>query len=435
MKKETNIKKYIFLIVFGLTLFLLSRCERFSAAQTVEESNLDSWFVYHLQDEKDYDGDGMPDCNSTFIPINETFLEIRVKATQKGGYKWASVLCNVSGVYEVGKWEYNPATDTWSYTSLLNYGKLVDYGLPSDWCNETNNYGFIIFGSGSGDKRYRLNFTEGHKVIQIYTGKGSEIKEAMTSKYFNQLWDKHNDIASWVDNQTKEAYENGIELYWKDDNLTIIVEGSNVSVEYTTFYKNKNVSKLIAFRGIAWKFVCVNYSSIFDPTFPIKNLIICPNQNLTEIMKTISREEMKSDIRIAKDIAIDSFSLVYLLGNNKTGDLVEYESKSTPSIDFRYNITRINPSNIFSFSNISITVNFKVNFAEDIKCIKFPLSTYANLTLNVTMPSPIVSYTLGRFPEIIIENYTIGNSLIAKIRPYPFNGIKNMEEQMGEVCW
>jgi len=62
------------------------------------------------------------------------------------------------------------------------YGNLSDYsiGISVPWCNETGNMGFLLYGAGSGDKQYRLNFTQGEKTLRIYTGSNSEIIEAQS---------------------------------------------------------------------------------------------------------------------------------------------------------------------------------------------------------------------------------------------------------------
>ncbi len=65
--------------------------------------------------------------------------------------------------------------------------------------------------------------------------------------------------------------------------------------------------------------------------------------------------------------------------------------------------------------------------------MKFSIPRYTNISLNVTMLNPVVNYTLGR-PEFIIENYTLDNSLIAKIKPYPCCDIKNISLQTAEIC-
>jgi hypothetical protein len=422
MKQESNdIKKYIFLVAFGLTLFLLSRYGRFSVAQSQQTYNTTEWFVYHLQDEKDYDKDGMPDCNSTFMPINETFLEIEVRATQKGGYKWASALCNISGVKEVGKWEYNPATDTWTYTGFLNYGKLTDYGLPSDWCNETNNYGFVIFGSGSGDKKYRLNFTEGHKVIQIYTGKGSEIKEAMTSKYILKVYDYLN----WAKNKIEEAYFNGNEFWAQDLDLNIEMTNNGVNVKVSIASQNENVSKILSYLIFMHNFTCFTYSNTVKKMY-------CPENktNITAIARSFALEELST----GKKVVNFTYSLPYLLVDGNSGTLDYYsEGILIPSEEEIYQKLRKSGE---GFSSLNQTGFFNVSFtlAGTSHCIEFPIPRYSNVTLNVTMLTTPVNWTLGNYSEIVEYNYTQGNSLLAKIRVYPCCNIQNMTLQEAKVC-
>jgi hypothetical protein len=49
------------------------------------------------------------------------------------------------------------------------------------------------------------------------------------------------------------------------------------------------------------------------------------------------------------------------------------------------------------------------------------------------MLNTISNYTFGR-QEFIIENYSSGNSVIAKIKPYPCCGIIVDTLQTAEVC-
>ena len=184
-------RTFIFLVVW-LALLILSFFSNFKIDTVKAQSNADlggfstfEWNGFNItivssweliQNETDYDGDGVPDVISTVTFFNDTLMEIYVDDTREtGAYKWACAVINITGFDKVGKWEYNPATDVWAYTGLLNYGYLPYYGLPYEWANETGGYGFIVFGAGSGDKWYRLNFTAGYKEFKIYTGKGSEI--------------------------------------------------------------------------------------------------------------------------------------------------------------------------------------------------------------------------------------------------------------------
>lgn len=133
-----------------------------------------------LTQESDYNGDGIPDVSTTFTQLNDTTIEILAHQTNndgKGGnaYKWSSAICNLSGINSL---RYLPEDAQGgfnnSYPISLNYGKLANYGMPSSWCNETGNNGFVLFGGGSGDKRYRLLLPSGQKKFKIFTGKGSE---------------------------------------------------------------------------------------------------------------------------------------------------------------------------------------------------------------------------------------------------------------------
>jgi len=204
MKLSKGINKSVFFLL-SLAMFSLyfSGFWKIAYAPTQVEGSSnspDSWFIFNLENETDNYGsgggqnnpDGIPDIITTITSMNDTFLEIFVNQTQsKGGYKWSCAICNVSGVQDIGKWEYNPATDVWTYTpNMIDlYGKLTNWGLNKTWCDETNNTGFVVFGSGSGDKRYRLNFTEGHKYIIFYTGSGSDKKEVVTSRKIQELVD------------------------------------------------------------------------------------------------------------------------------------------------------------------------------------------------------------------------------------------------------
>ena len=157
--------------------------------QKVGNSISYEWYVDLIQNEADGDGDGVPDIISSVNAINGSFLEIYVNDTRENEeeYKWKAGICNISGFNRIGKWEYNFETEIYTYTPCgtedcagsLRYVNLSEPGnLMAAWCNETGNMGFMLYGSGSGDKQYLLNFTEGEKTVKIYTGSNSEIMEA-----------------------------------------------------------------------------------------------------------------------------------------------------------------------------------------------------------------------------------------------------------------
>ena len=134
----------------------------------------DRWVFKKLTLEDDSNSDGVPDIFSTFTQLNETTIEIYVNdSIEKGSYKWASAICNISNSGTITKDEYNPATGVWSNTGSLNYGTL--WGLPSAWCYAQGGKGFSLYGSGSGDKHYRLHFPKGVKEFELFAGKGSEV--------------------------------------------------------------------------------------------------------------------------------------------------------------------------------------------------------------------------------------------------------------------
>lgn len=105
--------------------------------------------------------------------LNGTILEINLTNTNGGGYKFQSVICNITNVNEIEKFEYNPSTNIWTSTGNLQYSNL-QYTHHETWCSETNRYGFVLFSSGSKDKIFKLRFPEGEKEIILLTGSGSE---------------------------------------------------------------------------------------------------------------------------------------------------------------------------------------------------------------------------------------------------------------------
>lgn len=423
-------KRTIFFITFAISLFFLSY-QRGLIAQGYSEYTTNSWFVYYIQNETDYNEDGTPDVITTFTPMNDTFLEIYVNRTAGGGYKWVSALCNVTGIENVGKWEYNPATDWWSYTGPLNYDKLTNYGLPEDWCNETNNYGFVLFSASGKDIRYRLNFTEGHKVIQIYTGKGSDLKEAWTTKYYHEAKKTYDYWGSWIMNRTQESYESGVELYLHDWNLNIeMMENGEVKVMYNVTTANETVINIYSWHKAIHRFICFEY-----PEAGSVNTVRCPENrtSVQEFAEEFAGAESENLV-LDKKQGVYTYSLSYLLIDNQTGNLTFHEFTMNPSEKTCQEEGRKSPNNIFDFKEHDVNMEYNINFSYTgtSHCIKFPVPRYANLTLNVTMLSPIVNFTLPQ--DYVVYNYIQDNSLIAKIRPYPCCGIKNINLQSAEVC-
>jgi len=133
-----------------------------------------SWNFETIQDDNDIETD--------ITVINETVLELEVYAKYdlQGGYKWDMALCNISGVdYLKYMEEDSQGGFEYSYPEELDYIKLEYEGLPSSWCEETNNYGFVLFSSGSKQQLpsyFRLIFPEGEKSFKMFTGSGTEVK-------------------------------------------------------------------------------------------------------------------------------------------------------------------------------------------------------------------------------------------------------------------
>lgn len=113
--------------------------------------------------------------------INETVLEITVNAKHElnGNYKWDMAICNISGIKSL-KYMEEDAQGGFEYSDLedLNYIKLEYEGLPSNWCEETDGYGFVLFSSGSKNQlpeHFRIIFPEGEKEFKMFTGSGTEV--------------------------------------------------------------------------------------------------------------------------------------------------------------------------------------------------------------------------------------------------------------------
>ncbi len=122
-----------------------------------------------------------PDIFTEVEVINETVLKIIVdkKHELSGGYKWDMAICNISGFDSLQYLEKDSQGGfNYSYPEDLNYIKLEYEGLPSDWCNETDGYGFVLFSSGSSQQlpeHFRIIFPEGNKEFKMFTGSGTDV--------------------------------------------------------------------------------------------------------------------------------------------------------------------------------------------------------------------------------------------------------------------
>lgn len=119
--------------------------------------------------------------HTNFTQINDTVLEavIYARTSLPGGYRWSMALCNISHVPEVYyQNEDNQGGFNFSTWIEAQFGLLTDYGMPADWCLETNNTGFVLFSSGSRrqlPKTFRLLLPDDGVTFNIYAGDGSVI--------------------------------------------------------------------------------------------------------------------------------------------------------------------------------------------------------------------------------------------------------------------
>jgi hypothetical protein len=428
-------KKYIFLIFFGLTLFFLAKSEiiSFSTAQTQQTQNTD-WFVYLIQNESDWDGDGIPDLRTEITPFNESFLEMNIKVLNPN-LNFNFSVCNISGVNWVQIW-YNVTN-----ASAKTCQSICKSKCPCGWrylgnftpTQQCYNYSFA---SSIYEANVRLNFNSGYKYIQMRTGNGSEIKEAMTAKYFNQIVQDYRNWEEWIKNKTYQAYLNGEEVYFQDFNINISLEGNKTEVRILvnqTPLVNLNENASLFMLSIVFpKFVCFKYSHLNNVS------LACPENytNYNETFGLLAKEEINQTYQVP-EYATTSFSMLNLLVDNKTGNLTYYSLKKNFDENEMIKRIKINPLTAKNYyNNLTTELNFSVdyNLSGNSHCIKFLIPRYSNVTLNVTMPSVITNFTLGNYPEIIVYNYTNSNNLLAKIRVYPCCGIQNMTMQEAEVC-
>ena len=422
-------KKYIFLIFFGLTLFLLAKSEiiSFSTAQNQQTQNTD-WFVYLIQNESDWNGDGIPDLKTEIIPFNESFLEMNIKVLNPN-LKFNFSVCNISGVNWVQIW-YNVTN-----ASAKTCQSICKSKCPCGWqylgnftpTQQCYNYSFA---SSIYEANVRFNFNSGYKYIQMRTGNGSEIKEAMTSKYFNQIVQDYRNWEDWIKNKTYQAYLNGEEVYFQDLNITIEFNGSSIKLyEYINHTNLPNASIYYAITPFH-KFFCFEY-----PRYYNYSTTKCPENltNTTEMVKEFAKKEVELTELMKNETTGMHTYILPILVDNKKGNLLSIEYHQNPTEDELFKTERLNPIKYNEFNQFEESINYTLNYTYG-RCLKFILPRYSNVTLNITMPSPIVNFTLGNYPEIIVYNYTNSNNLLAKIRVYPCCGIQNMTIQEAEVC-
>lgn len=122
--------------------------------------------------------------------INNTIVELTLDAinesTLANNYKWHMAICNVSGIDELDflNEDAQGGFDNAIGQSAL-YGKLENFGLPTEWCEEQNNEGYILFSSSSKNqlpKKIRLILPDPklnqEASFKIYAGTQSTVVDA-----------------------------------------------------------------------------------------------------------------------------------------------------------------------------------------------------------------------------------------------------------------
>jgi hypothetical protein len=240
---------------------------------------------------------------------------------------------------------------------------------------------------------------------------------------------RNQEILGWWNNLSTAAFANGTEVYIRDQEIEIEIRPSKIVYvkDYIRIIDEK-VAASTAFAYIAWKFTCFTYPKADGTT-----ITICP-ENATEIDKIsfeVRKEELKLHEREVKFVA----GIGYLLIDNQTGELISHRVRTVPTRDELVEMATLDINNIFDIREFKAATELEVDFTHihTPRCIKFPIPRYSDLRIKVTMLSPISNFSFGR-PEFIREVYTVGNSIIVRIRPYPCCGIARVSQQAAEIC-
>jgi hypothetical protein len=227
----------------------------------------------------------------------------------------------------------------------------------------------------------------------------------------------YQDLVEWWRKITSSAEAEKTELHLQDWNVSIEMKPDGI-VHVNSHLKsfNNNVSILLSFQIIAWKFGCFGFIKPGE-----WNTMRCAENKTTiqDIYKEFAEEELKMTTGSAENFSY----IVPISVNNINGYLISYQFNTTPSEIEIFKKGRVKLPFIFDVKEYEQVQDFDFNFSYTgtSNCIDIGLPRFTNTTLNVTMLSSISNYTLPQ--EIVIENYTTGNSLIARIRVWPYNGL------------
>lgn len=269
------------------------------------------------------------------------------------------------------------------------------------------------------------------ETVAIKTIPKQSIVKINKTEIAEKLYKRYEELMKYSPIELFEKERKEFHAYDLNFSIEMIPDGI-VRVKEDILIQNKNVSDFTIINTVTWMFDCFDFISISDDI----NTTICPmdKANFSELWWYFATEELKQRERNTNI----TFSLPYLLVDNKTGKLTSYKYNMTPSEDNILKKIEENEKNLLSFFDLNESIvsslEFDVDFAykETSHCIKFPIPRFSNITVIITMLSPIVNYSL---PLDYITNFSIKNNiLVAKVRVYPCCGIENISLQTIKVC-
>jgi len=326
---------------------------------------------------------------------------------------------------------FDNSTESWVEMSWNNsYWKNgisnnMNYNLSVKKGSEVNAPVDLMFLTGSFNKNDKIttNFKWADAIKQDYIS---------TDEYFDSEITKLTNLA-------EDSIVNGTQYHLRDINFTLVMD-SNKKVNISILMYN--ISKILgnsisSYTAIRNKFDCVNYY-VGNET-----LTYCPNDTTSD--KEITIKIVNLTLQLPERDVNFSMPPQYLLVNNKTGVLTKYDMNmrmngknyNLSSLEYEmFRLARVKLPSVFKSTYDEYQFDLVVDFSsvnETSYCIKFPIQKFSNLFINITLPIGIKNYTFGR-PEFIVENYTLENSAIARIKPYPCCNITGVTLQPGEVC-
>ncbi|MDI6826398.1 MAG: hypothetical protein QMD36_04380 [Candidatus Aenigmarchaeota archaeon] len=257
----------------------------------------------------------------------------------------------------------------------------------------------------------------------------------------------YNETANEIKVAQLDSYYNGTQLNWFYENKTVELRPDGILSLESNVTLNSSIKKsYLNFMGFISK-DCLDYPKVTDSVLekcPYEDVLYelenTYNQNPV-VLRSVPNEYPGFYLEPFSDCELNSSNwYMQVLLNNQSGQLKTLNGSWIPSEESRRNLLtrwgRVKLSSTFNLLEFSYTSRMEfnyTNFSGTSHCINFPLPRNTRITINVTTFSPISNFSFG-IPEFIEENYTIGNSVIAKIKPYSCCGVKNASFQYAEVC-